>query len=443
VLNLFNDLRDFIRTLVLEETRLWYNRNPGYSEIFLGLMRLALALLMLLMFILIGGTWFQNVNAYQIARDFRTISPLLKLIPVDMIAFLIYVFSWENFRFALPVFGALASVFVAGAFYVQDIYNLKQMPEALRYVLSSMFAIHYPHIRIDKGQKITIRKETNLIDAIGGPGNALIQPGNAVLFQKLRRISRNIITESVLMTRFETIGPISNLDEQDGYVEEMQVVSRDGIQIIVRDIRYRYRILSEMVNGKPLPRTKENPYPFSRQAFIDLSYYLSVNETGQVSWGSALRIAVTGVIEDYINEHTIDYLTAPRSHQRDPRQEISSQMFGPRLTRTLQGMGTQLLWVDIGHFDILLPDVDQERIKYWATEWEGEASLNRAASEAKRMSLMDQGRAEGQADLLVGITRALQNLDMGNNPAKNVRQLLLIRTAQILDAMRDNGMDEK
>ncbi len=440
-MNLFRDLRNFIHNLFQAETRLWGNRNPGYSEVILGLIRLALAFLWLLLFIMVGGTWSTSVFARSTAEDFQNISPLLQLIPLDFIAFIVYVFSWENFRYAFPVFGAMASIFIAAAFYVKDIYNLKQMPDALRYVLSSMFAIHYPHILIDKGQKVIERKETNLIDAIGGPGNALIQPGNAVLFRRLRRVSRNIITESVLMTRFETIGSITNLDEQDGYVEEMMTVSRDGIQIRVRDIRYRYCILSDEVNGRLVPRTTDNPYPFSRKAFIDLSYYLSINDFGQMPWGQAVRVAVTGVIEDYINARSVDYLTAPRNHQRDPRNEIKALMFGPGLKGQLRSMGTQLQWVDIGHLDILLEDVDQERIRYWATEWEGEAGMKRAESEAKRLAYQDQGRAEGQAEMLVGITRALQNMDMGRNPAKNVRQLLLVRTAQILEAMRDNRME--
>ncbi len=116
-------------------------------------------------------------------------------------------------------------------------------------------------------------------------------------------------------------------------MDEMQVVSRDGIQIKVRDIRFRYRILSETVNGQPVPRTRENPYPFSRQAYIDLSYYLAVNETGQMSWGQAIKGMVLGVIEDYINSHTVDYLTAPRGHERDPRHEINERMFGPGITK--------------------------------------------------------------------------------------------------------------
>ncbi len=438
---MFNEIKEYVHDQIFEETRVWYNRNPGFGEVFLASMRLLLAVLMVLMFILMGGETFQNVNSYDKALQARAISPLLHLIPIHVISLVIYIFTWENLRYAFPFIGALACVLIAGSYYVKDIYNLKHKLDALHYVIASMFGLSYPSINIDHGEKELSKKDTNLIDAIGGPGHAQIQPGNAVLFRKLRKVSRNIITRSVLMTRFETIGTITNLDDQDGYVDEVQTVTRDGLQVRVRDIRFRYRILSEMIGEKPVERTTENPYPFSRDAFINMSYNLPVNETGQISWGTVVKGQVLGVIEDYVNAHTIDYLTAPRSHQRDPRQEIREKMFGFIPTSGLKNVGTQLLWVDIGHFDIVGEDVDNERISLWAAEWVGDAAIKKAYLEARRMSYQELGRAEGQAEMLVGIGQALENVDMDANRGQNVRQVVLARVAQILEAMHDNRLE--
>lgn len=437
---LLQPVRDFVHNLIFEDTRSWYNRNPGFGEVFLAVMRLLLLILMLLMFILIGGDAFQQVSARQTAIQARAISPLLHLIPLDWITFVIYIFTWENLRYIFPVVGAIVSILLAGAYYVKDIYNLKNMTDGLRYVISSLFAIGYPHVNIDHGEMELNPKETNLIQAVGGPGHAMIQPGNAVLFRKLHQVSRNIITSSVLMTRFETIGTITNLDDQDGFIDEVNVVTRDGIKVVVRDVRYRYRILPEMLNGKPVPRSEVNPYPFSREAFIDMSYALSVNESGQASWAGAVRGPIIGVIESYINAHTIDYLTAPRSHRRDPRVEMRMAMFGPELVNPLKRLGTQLLWVDIGHFDIVAPEVDLMRIRQWAADSIGDAQIQQAYVEARRMSYQEQGRAEGQAELLVGITQALENVSLADNKGQNVRQVMLARVAQILEAMHDNNL---
>ena len=79
-----------------------------------------------------------------------------------------------------------------------------------------------------------------------------------------------------------------DLDVIHGYVARRQ--DPPSLELAgPRDIRFRYRILSEMINGQPVPRSRENPYPFSRTAFIDLSYYLSVNDSGLISWGQAIR----------------------------------------------------------------------------------------------------------------------------------------------------------
>lgn len=439
---MWNRIIDFFRSPFFESTRVWYYRNPGFSEVFLGIMRLLLLILFFVMFILAGGEAFQQIDARSAAIYWRNTSPLLHLIPLSWLTFVIYIFAWENLRYALPVAGALISLGIAGANYVKDIYNIKQFRDALHYVLSSMFVVGYPHINIDKGEAQVSKKKINLIQEIGGPGFAQIQPGNAVLFRKLRQVSRNIITRSVLMTRFETIGTITNLDDQDGTIDDRLFMTRDGILVKVRNARFRYRILSEVKKGQPVPRSPERPYPFSEEAFINMSYALPVNEEGQTSWGQAVSGQVAGVIEEYVSSHTIDHLTAPRNHQRDPREEIRQLMFGPGLTRRLRDVGTQLLWVDIGHFEIVAEEVDRERFNLWAAEWQGRSSVSGAEIAAKRMANQDLGRAEGQAEMLVGIARALQTLELGENRPQNIRKLMLTRVAQILDAIRDSGYEE-
>jgi hypothetical protein len=116
-------------------------------------------------------------------------------------------------------------------------------------------------------------------------------------------------------------------------------------------------------------------------------------------------------------------------------------MFGPGPTIGLENVGTQLLWVDIGHFDIVGEDVDRERINLWAAEWVGDAEIKKAYLEARRLTYQELGRAEGQAEMLVGIGQALENVDLDTNRAQNIRRVLLARVAQILEAMHDNRLE--
>ncbi len=74
-MSMFDSLQDLLKNPIFKETRVWYDRNPGFGEQFLGLMRMLLALLLLLMFVLMGGDFFQNVYARDLALQAREISP--------------------------------------------------------------------------------------------------------------------------------------------------------------------------------------------------------------------------------------------------------------------------------------------------------------------------------------------------------------------------------
>lgn len=480
---MFRRLHTFFLHTLPEATREWYRSNPGYGEIYLGLLRRLLAFVMVLMFIFIGGVFFERVDVVGIVRRAREADLFLRYFPAELEQLVVFIFSWDNLRYIFPVLGALACVFVAGAYFVKDIYHLKNLRDALRYVVSSMFAWHYPRLNIDNGQKQIPPKQINLLDAIGGPGYIMIQPGNVVLFRKLRAPSRNALTTSFMMTRFETIGQIASLDDQHGYIKSVDVMTRDGILVTVRDINFRYRLESEKVNDRPLTRTPDRPYPFSHDAIDRMAYNLSVKEKSPVqpaiagqpkdksaqpakpapketsaagaerknpppaveltTWDEYVGMQVKSVIEDFITSHSIDSLTAPRENRQDPRGAIREAMFTPEFTRRLSGNGTQLLWVDIGHFDIANQRVDEERIGVWAAEWIGNAQVEKAFGEAKRLAWQEQGRAEGQAEMIVGIAEALRQIPMAGDRKKNLRAILLARVSQVLDAMRDTrSVDE-
>ncbi len=168
-----------------------------------------------------------------------------------------------------------------------------------------------------------------------------------------------------------------------------------------------------------------------------MAYNLPVNENGQFSWEEYVRLQVTRAIENYINSHTVDHLTAPRNGTQDPRAEIRATIFSPEVGEILSGNGTRMLWVDVGHFDIVESEVDKERIGVWAAEWIGNAAVEKAFGEAKRMAWQEQGRAEGQAEMIVGIAEALREVPMTGDRNKNLRAILLARVIQVLDAMRD------
>jgi hypothetical protein len=99
----------------------------------------------------------------------------------------------------------------------------------------------------------------------------------------------------------------------------------------------------------------------------------------------------------------------------------------------LKDIGTELLWVDIGRFQIEMVDVDRKHTEAWEAKWSGKILLIRAQSEAERIALQEQGRAEGQAAILTSIVNALREAGIEETD-ENLWNIVLARTAQILES---------
>jgi hypothetical protein len=241
------------------------------------------------------------------------------------------------------------------------------------------------------------------------------------------------------MRPFEHIGQIASLDDQHGYMDRMVTMTKDGIKVALCDVHFRFRILPEESNGELVNRSLQNPYPYSEDAMMSMAYNLSVEDKGLETWHGAVKRVIVGGIGEYINSHNVDHLTAPRQDDQDPRGAIRSLLFSPEIGNRLGGLGAELLWVDLGHIEILEEDVDKQRLDLWAAELIGDANAARAFGEAKRLAYQELGRAEAQAEMIISITQALENIDLGDDPAKTVREIILLRTVQLLDAIGENS----
>lgn len=416
--------------------------DAGLHEIIRGWMRRMLVLLFAVMFVVVGGYLFESVDVIGMVNQAREYDPFLRLIPIRWLQEFTFLFNSSNLRYILPFFGALVFVFVAGAFYVQDIYNLRRVRDALRYVVSSMFAVNYPHLHIDNGQMQIERGDSNLLHDIGGPGHVLVQPGNLVAFENLRGHTRSVLTRAVVSPRFEVVSHIASLDDQHGEIDHLEMMTRDGILVRISAIKYRYRIQFRSKSNQTLVRTLNNPYPFDPTAIQRMVQNQRVGANGVISWPDYMRIQIMRVIAGYVNSHSIDELTAPRQGRNRPRDQIRREMFSTRMTEFLAGNGTQLRWVDIGRFEVLPEGVDATRINLWAESWIGNEKMEQAVTDSKRKAWMEQGRAEGNAMMITALVDALHAAGMDPDPVKNVRTLFMARMSQLMDSMASMRMGQ-
>jgi len=70
----------------------------------------------------------------------------------------------------------------------------------------------------------------------------------------------------------------------------------------------------------------------------------------------------------------------------------------------------------------------------------GDANAKRAFSDARRQAYTELGRAEAQAEVIISIAHALENVQMNNDPRENLRTIFLQRVASTLDALRDQNL---
>jgi hypothetical protein len=82
-----------------------------------------------------------------------------------------------------------------------------------------------------------------LIEAIGGPGYLYILPGNVVLVEGLDGQIRVLGAGRHFITCLERVKEVFSLEERYAQVEKIAAPSRDGLEVVARDIRYRYQLI--------------------------------------------------------------------------------------------------------------------------------------------------------------------------------------------------------
>jgi hypothetical protein len=346
-----------------------------------------------------------------------------------------YIHGLWRYLIAPLLAGLLA--FMAGVRYIQDIYELENFWQAFHYLFASFFGIFYPHLGVYSGKKEIKEGELNLLDMIGGPGFVFVQPGNAVLFEGQAAPMAIYPDGSHFVPRFETIQAIA-LEDQYGELDGISAMTRDGFDVKIGKTRFRYRLLADRTGG-----LRDNPYPYSENAIYDMIYNRTVSELGVGDWSSGVASDIRRVVSGYINRHTLDHLTAPEETGADPRGDIKRELSSAAVANSLRRRGTELLSIDIGSLEIPNKEIEQQRLDTWQAKWMGNARLARSYGEAQRLTFQEIGRAEAQAEMLISIMHALSDVNLRGGTAQSLRDVILVRTAHLLEAMGENVPKEQ
>jgi len=356
---------------------------------------------------------------------------------IDQMTLASYQGMWLRFLY-LPLAAWICAI-VLGSLYVKDVYELPRFRSAFRYLFAALYGLGYSHLVVKDGKKLLKEKETNTVDIIGGPGIVVVTAGNVMLMERTSGPTRIFGQGGHLIMRGETVKEVASLEDQHGFIENVSATTKDGIKVTVRDVNYRFRLRAGRKPGDYTRRTPAEPFPFSQEAVKNLAYNRIVRTTGVGTWQEAVEGAVQGVITDYIYQHKVDPLTTPVPAGNDPRGEIRDRFKSKGVREHFKSIGTDLLWIDIGNFEVPDKEVVKQRIATWGAPWEGEVNIERAHSEASRQYLQEVGRAQAQAAILDSIVQGLDIFGLPGTRLDNLRKIVLLRTAQLLEASSEHG----
>lgn len=361
-------------------------------------------------------------------------------------------------RLLLVFFLAFISAFAAVVYYIQDIYAEETDQVPFRYFIACFFGILPPKVVIERGEKKS--DWLDVVEKLGGPAQLDIRPGYAVLTESLTA-PVNVFKQGKerFMTRMERIYEVIDLHEQQGEAKDITINTRDGLPIVVKNIKFNYRLWdSRWETLYKDSMTLRNPFPCSRQAVFNFVYNRSVQigsdkerEARLTPWLEAVKGPVTGIIKDYIGERVLDDVIAPREHRVDeitkqpiyPRDEIRKHAYNPEFQKKLQEIGTILRWWDPGEY-YGPTEIEAQVFRNWSVDLMRGAQLNKAYGEAQKTAYEELGRAEAEAELLMSIIHALDEVDFRNDRGRSLQNVILMRTAQLINAINtSDGVSEK
>jgi hypothetical protein len=261
------------------------------------------------------------------------------------LSFLLYPF---RALFAANVFKhVLIGVFVfwlayrAAGIYLDDIFELKNVRIAERFIRQSAFASQYDVLEIKDGD-VNLNNQKSPIFLIGGPGKVRVYLENAALFEQLGGMphvigpttskssknsrsdqpaggsilsrSQSLLTAMIRFDRdeggnkkdgarvigsFERIRSVIDLRDQ---VQEISVNARtrDGIPVQVKNMRVIYSVRRD--GQEP---TLDIPYPFNQEALESLVY-----DSSRESWTDAMAAQIKREIGAFIFRHTLSEFLA-------------------------------------------------------------------------------------------------------------------------------------
>jgi hypothetical protein len=355
------------------------------------------------------------------ALNLRAATPPALYTVIELIASF---FTRETLRHALPPLAGITIALYVGASYMRNLLELPTLGPAYKFLTATLFGTDYPRLLINEGLASVDDPLTNPMLKIGGPGWVDIRIGSAALFERLAGPSSVVGAGTHFIRRFETLRAAFDLREIERHKENIRVITKDGLPLILTEVRVRFRLKSREA------RHAANPYPVLVSAVRKAAYERKVTDAGLEPWPDTVAGAVVGTLTSWIGRSRMDELipppkeNAPETDTSPSYRQALHDLFKQRGTRQrLADLGAEVVWVSVGHLrpdpDVdpdLRPDDDatgrdkihEQFIETWKSRHQAAARQDLAEAQGYAHYLQDSARAQSQADLIISLTDGLR-----------------------------------
>lgn len=391
-----------------------------------GQVRFTVALVMVVLFVFISRL-FEPITTLPLLDYLLSFAGPRESFPPALLTLLDIFgsfFTRQTLRHMLPPVLGIVLALVCGASYLRDLLELPSFQLAFKYLTTTLFGGDYPRMSINEGRAQVAQPETNPMLKVGGPGWVDIQIGNAAIFERVVGPSSVLGAGTHFIRRFETLREAFDLREIERVRADVKMVTKDGVPIVLNEIRVRYRIRAREV------RTESNPYPVMVQAIRRAAYNRKVSPRGLEEWPDMVLGAVKSTLTNWIARRRMDELIPPPRDGQEPEspapppyRQALHDLFQSKDTRQkFADMGAEIIWVSVGH---LRPDPDvdpdlkgdgdptghdkihQQLIDTWKSVHAARDMDELADARAYARWLNDTARAQAECDLILALTTDL------------------------------------
>jgi len=297
--------------------------------------------------------------------------------------------------------------------------------DALRVLWSLIMGINYPWMIIEGGKVIKSKPE-GILPAIGGPGVAVINPGNAVVFERSGKISQIVGPGLVLLKQYERIKAIFELRPLGETRETENVLTKDRIPLTI--------VMGVGFQIEPKEVTDQRPESFVEPKGEALSEVIgtlyktyratlekAVYHAPPDGWEVMIPGGAQSLLRDIIATYNFDEIFKrvgevegePGGFDPDQRtiKEIEDKIM-ERLSAEAPEQGVHARGVDIREIRIR-EDVLEKLLDWWGAEWKKRIAIKEAEAEKEALITRAEGEREAllkRADAEVRAAAALESL---------------------------------